>query len=234
MKLANDEVQVWRAALDLAPHRLAQLNRMLTPDERERAARFRFARDRLRFVAARGVLRELLARCLGCEASALRFSYGPRGKPALAGSPGNGLRFNVSHSAGTALFALALGREVGVDLEALQQNTAHADIAGRFFSQHERDALDALPGAARPLAFLRCWTRKEAFIKATGDGLSFPLDRFDVALDERHSALLAVHDEPQATERWLLRDLPAGYGFVAALAAERRDWRLRMFNYDIA
>jgi 4'-phosphopantetheinyl transferase len=228
MELDHDEVQVWYAALDQPAWRMAQLSRTLSPDEQERAARFRFEHDRYRFIAGRGILRELLARCLAVDPGDVVFSYGPHGKPALAGRwRGELLRFNLAHSAGVALCALAHGREVGVDVEALRPTADLDQIAERFFSAQERAALRALPRAAQLAAFFRCWTRKEAYIKARSTGLSFPLDQFDVALDDdRRSALLEVRGEPGEAARWLLRDLPAGQGFVAALAVEGHSCRL--------
>lgn len=227
LRLDRDEVHVWRGDLAVAPDRLAALAATLAPDEHDRAARFHFERDRRRFVAGRGILRAVLARHAGCPATALRFRYGPRGKPALEGDGGGGdLRFNVSHSGDLALVAVARGREIGVDVEALRPDLTPG-LAERFFSPAEVAALSALPPAARPAAFFACWTRKEAFVKATGDGLSLPLDAFDVSLAPGEPpALLRVADDPHGPDRWRLVALEPAPGFAAALAVEGRDWRL--------
>src|SRR5262249_38196538 len=143
------------------------------------------------------------------------------GKPALAGQGRAGLRFNVAHSEGWALIAVTRGREVGVDLERLRAEVATPEIAARFFSPRECEALQALPGPLRAEAFFRCWTRKEAYLKATGAGLSVALDRFAVTLDPGAPAALVEHrDDPDEVKRWSLRELPAPPGFAAALAVE--------------
>ena len=234
--LGRGEVHVWRTALDLDPPRVAALADSLSPDERDRAARFHFERDRVRFTVARGVLRALLGRYLDLPAPALAFDYGAHGKPALAaamgaramaGSPGAEVRFNLSHSAGVALCAVTRGRDVGVDVEGLRADFATDEIAERFFSPAERVALRALPAAARCAAFFACWTRKEAYIKARGLGLAIPLDAFDVSLAPHEpAALLATRDEPGETVRWSLQALTPGVGFAGALVAEGHGWRV--------
>lgn len=238
--LGRAEVHVWRAALDLEPARVAVFAETLSPDERDRAARFHFDRDRVRFTVARGVLRAVLGGYLGLPAAALAFDYGAHGKPSLAaavaraprGAPGADLRFNVSHSAGVALCAVTRGREVGVDVEGLRADFATDEIAERFFSPAERAALRTLPPEARCAAFFACWTRKEAYIKARGLGLSLALDAFDVSLAPGEpAALLATRDEPGATDRWLLRALDPGPGLAGAVVAEDRDWTLHCWTW---
>jgi 4'-phosphopantetheinyl transferase len=171
-------------------------------------------------VAARGGLRDVLSRYTGTTPESLRFSYGGHGKPFLGDEGGGGLlRFNVSHSNGVALYAVAAGREVGVDIEHVREDFAGLDIAERFFSSREVAALRALPGAERPGAFFDCWTRKEAYIKARGEGLSCPLHLFSVSLTPgQPAALLCTDDEPQEAARWSLVELFPGEGFRAALA----------------
>ena len=239
--LGRGEVHVWWAALDLDTQRVAHLADSLSPDERARAERFHFDRDRVRFIAARGVLRALLGGYLGVSPPALAFEYGPHGKPALAasstGAPAAALaaevRFNVSHSTGVALYALARGRDVGVDVEGLRGDFATDEIADRFFSPAERMALRALPAEARCAAFFACWTRKEAYIKARGVGLSLALDAFDVSLAPGEpAALLATRDDPAARDHWSLRALDPGPGLAGAVVAEGRDWALRCWSWD--
>jgi 4'-phosphopantetheinyl transferase len=137
------------------------------------------------------------------------------------------LVFNVSHSHGIALYAITREREVGVDVEYVRHDMAGESIAERFFSAQEVARLRALPAEAQPLAFFNCWTRKEAFIKAIGEGLSFPLDQFEVSLDAKEpSAMVSLRDGPRETSRWSLRALPVGEGYVAALVVEGHEWRL--------
>jgi 4'-phosphopantetheinyl transferase len=224
--LAEGEVHVLLAALDTLP--AGALTARLSPEERARAERFHFARDRQRFVGARGLLRGLLGRYLGIEPAALQFAYGPRGKPSLMAEGGPGrLRFNVSHSGGLALLAFAWGRELGVDIEWERPVPEAESIARSHFSPHERAALSRLAPAERSRAFFRCWTRKEAFIKATGDGLSLPLDVFDVTLAPGEPArLLRVRGDEKEAGRWWMEDLEPAPGFAGALAVKGRPSRL--------
>ena len=159
----------------------AHLPGYLSPDERERADRFVFARDRDRFVAGRAFLRLLLAQYLGCEPRALRFRYGPNGKPALADERSD-LHFNLAHSGALAVCALARGSELGVDLERLRPIRDAEGVVRSAFSPREVARLESLPETARLRAFYEGWTRKEAFLKALGHGLARPLDSFDVTL----------------------------------------------------
>jgi 4'-phosphopantetheinyl transferase len=204
-------VRVVSSTLDVAAERLAELQASLSDDERARAERFVLERHRRRFVAARGTLRELLARELGERPRALRFEYGPHGKPRLRGAE---LGFNASHSQDLALYALARGRELGVDVEALREDVDHAAIAARFFSPSEREALRGTPADARAGAFFSIWTRKEAFVKLLGGGLAIPLDSFDVSLGEP-AVLLRLPERAGAAS---LATLPAPPGYRAALA----------------
>lgn len=225
--LSDDEVHVWRLALDEPAARFARLAGRLSPDEQQRATRFRFERDRRRFAIARGSLREILADYLGEEPERLRFAEGPHGKPAL-GEPhrDSGLRFNLSHSEALALCAVTRGREVGVDVEAVRPLPDADALAERFLSAAERAALGALPGARRLEAFFRCWTRKEAYLKAVGAGLLQPLDGFDVSLAEKdHDCLLRVSANPAEASRWSVRSLDLGSGYAAAIAAAGRAWK---------
>jgi len=213
----RDEVHVWHADLDRVPEPVHADS--LSADERERGRRFRFERDRRRFVAARGLLRVLLGRYLDVHPAGVRFGYGPRGKPFLAS--GDGLRFNVSHSGGLALLAFAWRREVGVDVERVRPVPEAEDIARRYFSPWEAADLLRLPEGERAAAFFRCWTRKEAFVKATGDGLSRPLDGFDVTVAPGEPArVVRVAGEPEVAGRFWIEDVSPGRGFAAAVAFE--------------
>jgi surfactin synthase thioesterase subunit/phosphopantetheinyl transferase len=223
--LAGDVVHIWRAPLEQAPECLEVLERTLSADELHRADRFHFPRDRRHFVAARGTLRTLVGRYLGREPGAIQFAYSPQGKPML-GPEADGLRFNLTHSHGLALVALARGREVGVDLEKVRADFDGERLADRFFSAQETAQLRSLPAPRRREAFFRCWTRKEAYVKATGMGLRLPLDCFDVSLTPGSAALLAARHDPGEVRRWSMRDLAPAPGYAGAVAAEGQLWRL--------
>lgn len=227
------EVHIWRAFLDLPPHRVDKLARTLSPDEIRRAEHLFFAVDRLRFTVARGVLRAILGSYLDTPASDITFCYGPHGKPALPPEFDEGrLHFNVAHSFGLALYAVARDREVGVDVEWMRPHLANTGVAERFFAPAEVETLEALPEDGRGEAFYRCWTRKEAYIKARGEGLSLPLDQFDVSLavDER-PVRLRTHQDPFEAERWRLWALQPAQGYAAAVAVEGLGWRLRRWTW---
>jgi 4'-phosphopantetheinyl transferase len=225
-------VHIWRAALDVPESQVRSLWYTLTADECQRAERYVFARDRTHFVVARGLLRVLLGRYLGQDPPHLRFIYGPHGKPALATDTGGGaLRFNVSHSHGLALYAITRGREVGVDVERIRPEVAQEQIAEHFFSPREITRLRALPTPLQATAFFACWTRKEAYIKAKGEGLALPLDQFDVSLvPGEPAALLRAAWDPQEAARWSLQDLAPAPGYRAAVAVAGQDWRLTCWD----
>jgi 4'-phosphopantetheinyl transferase len=232
--LGEGAVHVWRVFLDQPAECRTELRRLLSADEEVRARRFHFPRDRDRFVVCRGTLRSLLGRYLAHDPGRLRFAYGPHGKPALVTNGATGrLRFNVSHSEGLALVAVTRGREVGVDLERVRPELDAEEIADRYFSAHEIQALRALPRPLRLKAFFHCWTRKEAYLKARGSGLALALDRFDVTLGPGDpAALLANRDDPAEARRWSLRELTPGPGFVGALAVEWHSARLWCWDWE--
>jgi 4'-phosphopantetheinyl transferase len=232
--LPPGEVHVWRFSLRLAPAALAAVERHLAPAERERAARFRFPEHRAAFVAGRGVQRELLGRYTDVEPGAVAYRESAHGKLALDGAAERtGVRFNLSNSGDLALLAVAVERELGVDLEQLRPMSDAMDVARRFFSAPENEVFTALDETVREAAFFRCWTRKEAYIKAVGEGLSMPLDRFDVAFAPGEEArLLATRGDPEEAARWTLVGLEPGPGYVGALAAEGGGWTLRRFERE--
>ncbi len=238
MELTRDAVHVWRAATMIAPSRLARLRDVLAPDEHARAARFVREEDRRRYTVARGVLRTLLGRYLNVDPVSLEFCYGAHGKPSLTETPltespgGRDVRFNMSHSGGLALHAFAVGREVGVDVERIRPRTDIVGVARRSFSPAEVDALMTLPVGQRREAFFNGWTRKEAFVKAHGEGIALGLSRFDVTLRPGEPAeLLRFDNDPGQAARWRLRALDAGAGYKAALAVEGGGWHLGCWDY---
>jgi 4'-phosphopantetheinyl transferase len=218
--LSGHEVHVWKSCGTIQENLLQSLRRLLYEDEVQRAERFRFQDDRNRFIVSRGILRTLLAGYLECDASCLHFHYSDRGKPQLPSAPD--LHFNVAHSGEVIVWAFARNRRVGIDVEEIRTDFSTQEIAERFFSKIERQTLRSLPTSQRHQAFFQCWTRKEAFVKATGDGLSLPLDQFDVSLAPGQPAqLLQTRPEPKETGRWLMRDLDIHPGYSAALVVER-------------
>jgi 4'-phosphopantetheinyl transferase len=233
LALSSDDVHVWRASLDQPAWRLERLAQMLSADERAKAERFYFERDRKRFIVSQGLLRTILSRYLTIEPNQLQFCYGRRGKPALAQMFGGGtLRFNMSHSHGLALYAIARDRKIGVDLERIRPILDAEQIAERFFSAQENAIFCVLPPSQKLKAFFNCWTRKEAYLKATGDGLARPLDQFNVSLAPGESArLLHVEGDPQEAARWSLQALTPAPGYVAALAVEGHGWRLACWQW---
>ncbi len=231
LELRADEVHVWLATLDdYAPDSLKPL---LAVDELSRAARFHFDKDRNHYTVARGWLRKLLASYLAVEPAELRFSYAEKGKPALDESQRGSLNFNLAHSHGMAIYAFTREREVGIDLEFIREDLADEEIAERFFSQTEVDVLMKLPFELRKQAFFDCWTRKEAYIKARGEGLSLPLDEFDVSLGPGEvAALLRNPKDPGEVTRWSMQSVAVPAGYVAAVVAEGQDWQLKTFTVD--
>jgi 4'-phosphopantetheinyl transferase len=215
--LAAGAVHVWQASLAAAEAEVAACEALLDPTELARARRFHFERDRRQFTLARGFLRQLLGRYLNVEPTAVRFALGPHGKPLLA-LAGNALRFNLSHSGAQALFVFAPEREVGVDLEAGSRlGEDWPGLAKRIFSPREQAELAALRPEVRRDAFLNGWTRKEAYLKATGQGLVNGLAQIEVTLDPaKPAAFLSA----ELATRWSLFDLRDATGLAAALVVE--------------
>jgi 4'-phosphopantetheinyl transferase len=243
LELPPGEIHVWSIRLDPAPERVEALGRSLSPDERERAARFRFDKHRRQYVVGRGALRTLLAFYTGTTPELIRFDYGPRGKPFLAvGAVGaasqnpGGLFFNLSNSDEMALAGFLQGREIGVDLEFRKPMPDCEQISERFFSASERDVLRALPAHLKEEAFFNCWTRKEAYLKAVGEGLAAPLDSFDVTLapgDEPR--MLSLKGDAAAGARWFFRHLLPADQYVGAVAVERQrdgeEWPVHTWSF---
>ncbi len=235
-RLSTGQVHLWRAALDLPPDQVHALERFLAPDELSRAKRFVVRRVRDRYTTARAVLRNILAQYVAVNAADLRFSYTRHGKPDLA-HPATSVRFNVSHSHDLAVYALTSDLPLGVDVEYLHRRSI-ADrlrIARRLFSDREYTALAGMPQHRRDRAFLACWTRKEAFVKAIGQGLSCPLDQFDVTIEHDGPAeLLATRWDIAEARRWSMTGIDPGPDYIGALAVKHRDIRLAFWQWDNA
>ncbi len=227
-KLGGDDLHLWHVELDL--HAADSLRHLLSPDELTRADRFHFEKDQRHFTVARGLLRTLLATYLQIAPEKLRLAYGEKGKPFLEVSP-KPISFNLAHSGGRAIYAFSANRELGVDLELIREDMTGEQIAKRFFSSYEIEVLNAVPATLRNEAFFNCWTRKEAYIKARGEGLSMPLDEFDVSLTPGEpAALLRNHVDDDEISRWELLALPVAPGYVGALVVEGTGWNLKTLN----
>jgi len=228
LNITSDAIHVWYASLSEWPSLIQSLEPTLSVDERLRAEGFHFERDRQQFIVRRGILRKILGHYWNTEPGHLQFSYGENGKPGLAPMAGKQtIHFNVSHSDGVALFAFSRDHEIGVDIERVRGIDDVEQIASRFFSKEENDTFRILSYQKKKEAFFNCWTRKEAYIKATGAGMAYPLDQFEVSLTPGEPArLLGIMEDRQAAERWSIYALHPAAGYKAALAVESRGLKL--------
>ncbi|HET9588162.1 MAG TPA: 4'-phosphopantetheinyl transferase superfamily protein [Anaerolineales bacterium] len=228
--LQPHQVDIWRARLDLPMEALKGWEAVLSSEEAERAARFHFPKDRDRYIAAHGFLRGVLSRYLLCTPDELTFSANDYGKPVLIGHK---LEFNLSHSGDFALVALTRGYKIGVDLERVRQGISSLVIARQYFSKSEIAELQGLPLDQREAAFFTCWTRKEAYIKAQGLGLSLPLESFDVSLTPNQPTILrATRPDADEAARWTLRSLEIDPRYAAAVAVEGKDLEFKLLDWN--
>ncbi|GAB4206282.1 MAG: 4'-phosphopantetheinyl transferase superfamily protein [Roseiflexaceae bacterium] len=231
LSLTADVVHLWRLNAVQPPSRILALRALLSPDEVTRADRFHFQRDRDRYIVARGVLRQLLGRYLGARPEQLRFGANPYGKPTLEDPPGAPIRFNLSHSGTLVLYGFTSGAELGVDVEQIRPDIDLLALARHSFSAPEQAVLRALPPEQHADAFFNCWSRKESYIKARGEGLSRPLDKFDVSLaPDEPARLLATRDEPEAVNQWSLYAFHIADGYKAALTVEGQPGEILCFE----
>jgi 4'-phosphopantetheinyl transferase len=213
-------IDVWVIGLDVEEPRRRELEQVLSEDERTRARRFHFDRDRHRFIVGRGAVRTILGDYLALPPESLRFSYSENGKPGLSGISTH-LRFNLSHSDRWGLLAVTEGREIGADIERIRPEVETDKLAERFFSANERAALRLMSAPDRAAAFYRGWACKESLLKAWGTGLSRPLNSFDVDLELNHPAALeATRPDAGEAKRWSLRMLDIAEGYASAFAVE--------------
>ena len=233
----RDEVHLWYSSLDPPTPILRRLEGTLNVDERERVGRFWFEEERTRFVAGRGLLRAILGLYLGIKPSEVHFNYGPYGKPSLVGEFGLGkIEFNLAHSNGYAIYAFALNRKVGVDLEQVAPTVEAEQFANRFFSDQEKGVIHTLEGKEKLEAFFKIWTAKEAYLKASGEGLAYPLDKVDVSLDPGESPRLSeIRGNVQEDSRLFVEHLRPASDFMAALVVQGPKcgldcWRWPDFN----
>ena len=235
ISLTPDEVHVWRVSLDYhAPYSDA-LAALLSPDESIKVNRYRFPQHQREAIISRGVLRLLLGHYTARQPEQIQLSYTPYGKPLLiptaASAVAGMLNFNVTHSNGYALYAFTINRDIGIDIEKIRPDAAQDGVAERFFSARELTQLRNLPRAIQSVGFFNCWTRKEAYIKARGEGLSLPLNQFDVSLTPGEPAqLLASRIDEGDAQKWTLANIQPAPGFVGALAVSGVNWQLHCWD----
>lgn len=229
--LRPSEVQVWAVELDRPENDPSIFEAVLSSDERERAGCYHFDLHRRRFIRGRAALRLLLGEYLGFRPEKLQFSYGSNGKPFLAGAAANKLWFNVAHSDSLALIAFAEFAEVGVDVEFVRRLPDFDDLVNRFFSQRESACFGRLQDESKSVAFFNLWTRKEALLKATGDGICNALNRVEVTFLPHEPARLLALPDNQETCNWTLCELAPAEGYAAAFAIERRDLQLKCWRF---
>jgi 4'-phosphopantetheinyl transferase len=220
--LAGNEIHVWATTLAVEPAILEKLTATLTPDEKERANRFKFEHLRNRYIAGRGALRENLARYVGEDAAALRFEYLENGKPVLTREFASaGIHFNLAHTGDLALVAITRIGLVGVDVESVRTIKNADELVARFFSKREDELFQKVPAEQKPVAFFNLWTRKEALLKATGEGITRSLNLVEVSfLPGEPARLLAISGDAKAAEAWQLKELSPAKEFAGAVAVQ--------------
>ncbi|WP_447969013.1 4'-phosphopantetheinyl transferase family protein [Nitrospira sp. M1] len=233
MTLPPHVVHIWKVGLTPQEHQLPELQRLLSTDEIERAQRLKFQEHRHAFIAARSALRLIISRYLQVEASSLVFSHGPQGKPFLkqpAQDPP--LFFNLSHTQHFALYAFALNQEVGIDLEYAHRTLSYQSLIERICSEQEKAIISAMSQSEQKQSFLTCWTRKEAYVKATGKGLSFPLQDITVSLPPVPTALLKVSGHDEEPSRWTMHEIQVDRDHVAALVVAGQNWKPAFWEWS--
>ncbi len=230
--LHDDEIHIWLASYKMFHAQLPELRGLLTIDEAEKAARFRFEKDRERFIVTHSLLRKLLAGYTSTSPTQLVFQHNAYGKPALSSYHQEGpLHFNLSHSQDLIVYAFTFIRNIGIDIEYIRTDIEHEQLARHYFSPFERAELQHLPPSLRQQAFFDCWTRKEAYIKARGLGLSLALDSFDVTIRPNAPVeLLASRESAQETTRWRFAPLPMHSDYAGTVVTEGQDWQMRCWQ----
>lgn len=232
--LTPDDVHIWRIALAQNEAVLQKMCAALSADERQRAAQFKFEKLQKRFIISRGALRDILRRYTGRAAAEMVFEYEAHGKPQLAPTFNqNGIQFNLSHAENLALCGVTRRRAIGIDVEFIRSLDDAERLAQRFFSAHENARFSVLPPAQKTAAFYNCWTRKEAFIKALGEGLTHPLHRFDVAfVDGEPPALLHTRPDPREAARWTLQALAPAENYTGAFVVSGKAVKVKGWQWD--
>ena len=230
VKLLQNEIHIWRANLDLPSVVIEKLASTLSKDEINRANRFRFQQHRDRFIVGRGILRELLANYLQVKSDRAAprlqrdrviFEYSPRGKPQLASSLNQySLQFNVSHSQDLALYGFNYQRIIGVDLEYIKDNIDCKQLAKRFFTTQELQLINSYPTSEQKTIFFQLWTAKEAYLKATGEGLAGSLDTIEFTLDNNSVKLMQIKQDQAQVSYWSINNFIPQDNFIATIAVK--------------
>ncbi len=231
--LSSQDVHVWPAELEQPTAWVEKLWQTLSEDEQIRAKRFYYERDQKHFIVGRGLLRTILSRYAGIAPDQLQFCYSPRGKPSLAATGANStIQFNLSHSQGLALYAVTRDRQIGVDLEYIRSTSDVEKLAQRFFSPRESAIIHCLPPDQKQIAFFHAWTCKEAYLKATGEGLA-QLEQVEVSLElGEPPRLLRIKEDCQPPTQWRLQALTPAADYMAALAVEGQNWHLACWDWQ--
>jgi len=217
--ISSNHVHIWQARLDINSDQTGKLLETLSPDEVERASRFRFEKDKGNFIAARGILRNILGAYLEIKPRVIQFEYGGNGKPAIATNSKSGIQFNVAHSGMIALYAVTLDRDIGIDIEFIRHDIDVIEIAQKFFSKTETSSLEKIDREGLQDLFYRYWTRKEALLKALGQGISFPMEKVDVSLiNGSELTLVTLPGCENESPRFYAQDLAPAHNYAAAVA----------------
>jgi 4'-phosphopantetheinyl transferase len=229
LKLTVDQVDIWQADLNLSAQQLTQFQFILSADEQQRAERFRFEKDRHQYIAARGILRTLLGQYLDVDPEALKFSYSNKGKPSLS-TPHltQSIQFNISHSHQKALYGMTLNHQIGIDLEYIRTVEA-LSLAKRFFSQQEFIQLNMTPAEVQQQLFFQLWTAKEAYLKATGEGLS-GLEKFEISLEKMQ--LFSTEIPQKILSNWSIFSLNINPQYIAAVAIAGEQLNYRYWQWQ--
>ena len=233
-RLSEKEVHVWCASIEASNERRLQFMETFSDDEHKRLQRFHFERHRHQFIIARGTLREIIGQYLEIEPAEANFDYGQNGKPfIISNSELSSIRFNISHSGDVVVYAFVLDTEIGIDIEKVCNIDDCMAIAKSFFSSTEIDDLQKVSRESLLEAFYSCWTRKEAYIKAKGQGLGIPLNQFSVSVrPDLSPALVSTEFAPDEAAQWTLRDLPIIEGYIGAIAIQKPDNTFRFYKRD--
>lgn len=220
-KIKPNQLHLWIADLDVSESLIKSLSETLSNDEKIRAQRFRFPQHQNRFIVARGLLRKTLADYLRIKPAHIKFEYNQKGKPRISGGGIDRLEFNISHSQNLALYGITLNRPIGVDLEYIRDFEQVEPIAQRFFTPQEYQQIKSLPKPQQQETFFRAWTAKEAYLKATGEGLSGGLDTVEIELNRKQPLkLISINQNPQAANHWRLYELNPAPNYQAAIAIQ--------------
>jgi len=231
LELNRDTIQVWYCTFDANKERLETYKELLSKDEKTRSGKFKFDKDKQCYIISRGILRLILGKYLDTNPKDIKFKYTSYGKPLLDFE--SDLKFNISHSGNMATFAFFKNQEIGIDIEKIKDDFDVLELAQNFFSRSEIEVLEQQPKEDLPKAFFRCWTRKESFIKAEGSGLSFPLDKFAVSLEnDEHAKLLETQWDSREKHQWQLFSFKPSAEYIAAVAVKHKVAHIYYHNWD--